>query len=124
MLFVSLMTTAFALFPRLPVSFGLAPQAGWQLSFAAFFVVWFFYIVPSRRRFSAVSENYSPSRRRLGDFHFAVHGLLGIALLLGSFGVWGDSSEAVYLSSLFVLMYMAGYLFVRLFLELLARTAG
>jgi len=33
-------------------------------------------------------------------------------------------AQRLYLSSLFVLLYMAGYLFVQLFLRLLARTDG
>lgn len=124
MLFVSFMVTAFSLFPRLPASFGVAPQSGWQLSFGTFFLAWLLYIIPSRRRFSALSATLTPFQRRAGNFNLAVHSLVGVGLALGSFGAWGSRSEAVYLSCLFILLYMAGYLFVRLFLRLLAETAG
>ncbi len=122
MLLVSFIVTAFALFPRLPASFGMGQQSGWQLSFAALFLAWLLYIIPSRRRYVAVSATLTRLQRRVGNLNFGVHGLTGVGLLLGAFGVWGSRSEAVYLSCLFVLLYMAGYLFVLLFLRLLAET--
>ncbi|MCP4003391.1 MAG: hypothetical protein GY725_04270 [bacterium] len=124
MLFVSLMVTAFSLFPRLPVSFGLAPQSGWRISSGVFFVAWLVYVIPSYRRFSAVSEEFTPGWRRVANLHFGMHGFVGVGLLLGVFGVWGDRSEAIYLSCLFMLLYQASYLFVRLFLRLLARSSS
>ena len=71
-------------------------------------------------RSSELLPQFSEARRATAQEFGRGAGLL----LLGLFGVWGVRSEAVYLLCLFVLLYMAGYLFIQLFLQLLARTAG
>jgi len=124
MLFVSLMVTAFALFPRLPERYGLQPASVWQVSSGAFFLAWVAYIVPSGRRFLANISLMTATQRRTGYMNYSIHALIGGALGLGTFGVWGTLAEAVYLSCLFGELYFAGYLFVLLFFQLLTEPAA
>jgi hypothetical protein len=119
MLFVSLMVTAFALFPRLPEHYGLDSAALWSVSSGAFFIAWTLYIVPSGLRFRASFSAMSATQQRTGFMNYTIHSIIGAALFLGVFGVWGSLAEAVYLSCLFGELYLAGYLFVLLFFELL-----
>jgi hypothetical protein len=120
MLFVSLMVTAFALFPQLPEKYGLPPHSVWRVSSGLFLVAWLIYIIPSGLRFRAVLPKMPSAQRLTGFMNYTIHSVIGIALGLGAFGAWGGVGEAVYLSCLFGELYLAGYLFVLVFLELLS----
>jgi hypothetical protein len=123
MLFVSLMVTAFALFPRLPKHYGLELSTVWRVSSGAFFVAWVLYVLPSGLRFIASYSHMTATQRGTGFMNYTIHGLVGASLFSGALGIWGTLAEAVYLSCLFAELYLAGYLFVLLFFSLLAPPA-
>jgi hypothetical protein len=124
MIFVSLMVTGFALFPRIPEHYGLAPLSVWRVSSGAFFFAWLLYIVPSGRRFHVQISAMTPTQRRTAYMNYSIHFVIGGSLALGAFGVWAGFAQAVYLSCLFGELYLAGYLFVLLFFQLLSEPAG
>jgi hypothetical protein len=124
MLFVSLMVTAFSLFPRIPEHYGMGPHSVWRVSSGAFFVAWVLYIVPSGMRFRAGFSQMTVTQRWTGCMNYTIHGLVGVSLFLGAVGFWETVAEAVYLSCLFAELYLAGYLFVLLFFDLLAPSAA
>ena len=51
-LFTSLLATAFALFPFLPLALGVAEGAAWRISAGVFSIAWFIYTVSVFRRSS------------------------------------------------------------------------
>lgn len=121
MLLVSMLAVAAALAPRLPLRFGASELQAWRISCAAFFVGWLLYYVPAVRRVIAVID---PAKltggRPLLYFNQLVHVIVGLGLITGASGLWGEATPAIYLSALCAMLYMAGVLFVTLFM-LLAR---
>jgi hypothetical protein len=48
-----------------------------------------------------------------------VHPTAFILLLVGMTGFWGESVEAVYVTALFIMLYMSAYLFLQIIIDLL-----
>lgn len=121
MLLVSMLAVAAALVPRLPLRFGANELEAWRVSCGVFFAGWLLYYVPTVRRIIAVID---PSAliggRALLYSNQLVHVVVGAGLATGAAGLWGDTTPAIYLLALCAMLYMAGVLFVTLFM-LLAR---
>jgi hypothetical protein len=48
-----------------------------------------------------------------------VHPTAFILLFVGMTGFWGESVEAVYVTALFIMLYMSAYLFLQIIIDLL-----
>ena len=121
MLLISMLTVAAALVPHLPFRFGASEPQAWRLSSGAFFGGWLLYYIPAVKRIIAVIDATTmPGGRFLLYFNQLIHLGAGIGLLTAAAGLWGTATPAIYLSALCAMLYLAGVLFVILFM-LLAR---
>ena len=47
-----------------------------------------------------------------------------ILLLTGTLGIWGKFTDAVYVTALFIMLYMSAYLFLQIIVDLLDTEPG
>jgi len=120
MLLLSLIAAGMALFPHIPARFGASEAAIWQVSSAVFFAAWLAYFVFSFRNYQRV---FPGALRALpiAWVHWGAHIAMGCALFLGSLGVWGRRTEAVYALALYLFLYLSAYMLVQIFLTLAGR---
>ena len=119
MLLLSIIVIAFAFVPVIVQTYEFSETVAWRVSSGLFAVVWAAYwinaIVTLRTRFPVWD-----SLSFLNKAHTAVlHPGSAIVLFLGAFGVWGRFTAAVYISALFVMLYMSAYLFLQIIIGLL-----
>ena len=122
MLLLSMLTVAFALVPRLPLRFGASEAESWRISSGAFFVAWLGYYLPAVRRIMvSIDPAKMPGGLPLIIVNQGVHLAAGLGLITAALGMWGAATPGVYLSALFAMLYLAGVLFVILFMLLVRR---
>jgi hypothetical protein len=117
----SFLATAFALFPFLPTSFGVAPDLAWRLSAGIFSAAWFVYALSVARRISQLTNEGVERALLITPLSRVIAPLYAvgvIALLVTSIGFFPGQIRGVYLFGLFLLLFTAGSVFVRLFLSL------
>ena len=119
MLLLSIIVIACAFLPTILSAYELGGSIAWRASSALFGAVWCTYwinaIVKLRTRF-----------RVWGSLTFlnkvntvVVHPGAIILLLAGALGLWGKFTDAVYVTALFIMLYMSAYLFLQVIIDLL-----
>jgi hypothetical protein len=121
MLLLSLIAAAFALFPTLPAAFGASDEMTWRVSSTLFVAAWLGFGVQGLLAGFRLSQSGTrPFSRPLFWSNLAVHVPAVIALLLVAIDarLVVNVREAVYLTALFAMLYLAGAYFVALFMSL------
>ena len=121
MLLLSLIAAAFALFPTLPGTFGADEETTWRVSSGLFVVAWAgFGLQGLFAGFRLSRSGTRPFSRPLFWNNLVAYVPSVVALLLVAAGADAVAGirAAVYLSALYVLLYLAGAYFVALFISL------
>ena len=124
MLLLSIIVIASAFLPTILSAYELGESIAWQASSGLFGAVWFAYwinaIVKLRTRFRVWG-----SLTLLNKVNTAVvHPGAIILLLTGTLGIWGKFTDAVYVTALFIMLYMSAYLFLQIIVDLLDTEPG
>lgn len=119
MLLLSVIVVICAFLPTIFLAYDLSEAAAWRASSGLFGVVWCAYwinaIVKLRTRFRVWG-----SLALLNKVNTAlVHPAAIISLIVGMTGFWGESTDAVYVTALFIMLYMSAYLFLQIIIDLL-----
>lgn len=119
MLLLSIVVIAFALLPTVIGAYGIERHTLWRLSCALYGLTWFVYwvnaIITIRKRFRVWR-----SINLINKLNTAiVHPGSVILLALGALGVWSEWTDAVYVTALFVMLYMSAHLFLQIIVDLL-----
>jgi hypothetical protein len=119
MLLLSVIVIAFAFVPVIILAYNVSEALAWRVSSGLFGTAWAAYwinaIVKLRTRFQ-VWDTLST----LNKLHTVVlHPGSAICLLLGIFGLWGIYAPAVYVTMLFIMLYMSAFLFLQIITDLL-----
>ncbi len=119
MLLLSVMVVAGAFLPTIFLAYEISESTVWQASSGLFGAVWCAYwinaIVKLRNQFRIWG-----SLSLLNKVNTAVvHPASIILLLAGMIGLWGRLTEAVYVTALFIMLYMSAYLFLQIIIDLL-----
>jgi len=121
MLLLSLIASAFALFPVLPATFGASEEITWRVSSLLFALAWAGYGLQGLAAGVRLTRaGTRPFARPLFWNNLAVHlpvtfALLGVA---ADVGFLAGVRSAVYVTALFATLYLAGAYFVALFVSL------
>ena len=124
MLLLSIIVIAFAFVPGVIQTYNVSEAIAWRASSGLFGAVWGAYwinaIVKLRTRFQ-VWDTLS----FLNKIHTVVmHPGSVVCLLLGMSGLWGTYTAAVYVTALFIMLYMSAFLFLQIITDLLGHQAG
>lgn len=119
MLLLSIIVISFAFVPVIIQTYEVGETVAWRISSGLFALVWGAYwinaIITLRTRFPVWG-----SLSLLNKVNTAVlHPGSVIVLALGAIGVWGGFIASVYISALFVMLYMSAYLFLQIIIGLL-----
>jgi len=119
MLLLSIIVIAFAFVPVVIQAYDVSEALAWRMSSGLFGIVWGAYwinaIVKLKTRFQ-VWDTLST----LNKLHTVVlHPGSATCLLLGIFGLWGTYTPAVYVTMLFIMLYMSAFLFLQIITDLL-----
>ena len=120
MLLLALLIVLASLAPHVPLRLGVSETGAWRIAATGFFVGWLGYVsisVPSAYRFV---RDVNPREGRLWYPHLLLHVVAGGTLLTVILGPWHNAMPGLYALALYIVLYMAAYLLLRLFL-LLAR---
>ena len=119
MLLLSIIVVAFAFVPAIIQTYDVGEVSVWRLSSGLFGITWGAYwinaMITLRTRFPVWNALSLLNKANTAFFHPASF----IVLLLGAFGLWGELVAAVYISALFVMLYMSAYLFLQIIVGLL-----
>lgn len=122
MLLLSIIVVAFALVPTVVRSFDVDESGVWRLSSALYGITWTGYwlhaIVTMRSRFPIWGSINLVNKLNTA----AVHPGAIVLLVLGAFGVWAERADAVYVTALFIMLYMSAHLFLQIIVDLLKHT--
>ena len=124
MLLLSIIVIVFAFVPVIVQTYEVGEAVAWRVSSGLFAGAWGAYwinaIVTLKTRFLVWN-----SLSLLNKANTAVlHPGSVIVLFLGAAGVWGRFNAAVYVSALFVMLYMSAYLFLQIIISLLDENQG
>ena len=119
MLLLSIIVIACAFLPMVLSAYEFDESIGWQASCGIFGAIWCAYwinaIVKLRTRFRVWG-----SLSLLNKVNTAVvHPSAVFLLLAGTLGFWGELTGAVYVTALFIMLYMSAYLFLQIIVDLL-----
>ena len=119
MLLLSIIVIACAFLPTILLAYETGESIAWQASSALFGAAWCAYwvnaIVKLRTRFRVWD-----SLSFLNKVNTAVlHPGAIIILFAGALGLWGEFTDAVYVTALFIMLYMSAYLFLQIIVDLL-----
>jgi hypothetical protein len=119
MLLLSVIVIACAFLPTIFLAYELSESTAWQVSSGLFGAVWCAYwinaIVKLKTRFRVWG-----SLALLNKVNTAVvHPAAIVLLFAGMIGLWGKFTEAVYVTALFIMLYMSAYLFLQIIIDLL-----
>lgn len=124
MLLLSIIVIAFAFVPVIVRAYDIGDSLGWRISSGLFGAVWGLYwihaIATLRNRFPVWESLSFLNKANTVVFHPGG----AIVLLLGAFGLWGERTAAVYVTALFVMLYMSAYLFLQVIVGLLEDDAS
>ncbi len=124
MLLLSIIVVAFSFVPAVVQNYGATESVAWKVSSALYGFVWSAYwinaLITLKSRFRIGSD-----LRFLNKLHtYLVHPGAIVMLFFGAFGVWGESTGAVYATALFIMLYMSAYLFLQIITGLLEHNAS
>jgi hypothetical protein len=119
MLLLSVIVITCAFLPTIFLAYELSESTAWQASSGLFGAVWCAYwinaIVKLKTRFRVWG-----SLSLLNKVNTAVvHPAAIVLLFAGMIGLWGRFTEAVYVTALFIMLYMSAYLFLQIIIDLL-----
>jgi hypothetical protein len=118
MLLVALLVVLASLAPHVVLRLGISPGTAWRVAGGAFFLGWLAYIVVAA---PAAYRHVRDVDRREGLFwypHLALHLVAGGCLLATAIEISSGKGPGLYSLALYILLYMAAYLLLRLFLML------
>lgn len=124
MLLLSIIVISFAFVPVIIRAYEVDELVAWRVSSGLYGLAWGGYwvnaIVQLRTRFKVWG-----SLNTINKLNTAVlHPVSIVCLLLGAFGVLGAHTSAVYVTALFVMLYMSALLFLQIITGLLDDQAG
>lgn len=119
MLLLSVIVVTCAFLPSIFLAYELSEATAWRASSGLFGAAWCAYwinaIVILKTRFRVWD-----SLALLNKVNTVlVHPAAFILLFVGMTGFWGESVEAVYVTALFIMLYMSAYLFLQIIIDLL-----
>ena len=119
MLNLSIIVIAFAILPPVLHSYGLAESVIWRACSGAYALVWAVYwlnaIFQLKTRFRVWGHLTVMNKLNTTFGHPG-----SIALLVGGvLGFWGELTDAVYITALFIMLAMSAYLFLQIIVGLL-----
>ena len=119
MLLLSVIVVTCAFLPSIFLAYELSETTAWRASSGLFGAAWCAYwvnaIVILRTRFRVWD-----SLALLNKVNTVlVHPIAFILLFVGMAGFWGKSVGAVYVTALFIMLYMSAYLFLQIIIDLL-----
>ena len=124
MLLLSIIVVAFSFVPAVVQNYGATESAAWKVSSALYGLVWSVYWINAL----LTLKSRIPIRSDLSFLNklhtYLVHPSSIIMLFFGAFGVWGESTGAVYATALFIMLYMSAYLFLQIITGLLEHNAS
>ena len=124
MLLLSIIVVVFAFVPAVVRSYGTDDATTWKLSSVLFGMVWLSYWIHAIRTLTTRFPVWN-ALSWVNKFHTAVvHPGSAAALLLGSLGLWGSATPAVYVTALLIMLYMSAYLFLQIIVGLLEDSAS
>ena len=112
MLEVSFFVAAFALFPLIPLNFGVDQDASWRISAAAFLVCAVPVSIYGQRRAQSITALFDLSGRRLRAFLTALDIVSYLLLLIAAVGCAGSWTGGFYFAALYANLVLAGLLFI------------
>lgn len=124
MLMLSVIVISFAFVPVVIQSYDVSETTAWRVSSGLFGAAWGVYwinaIVKLRTRFRVWKTLSTINKLNTA----VVHPASIVCLFLGSFGVWGMYTSAVYVTALFIMLYMSALLFLQIIIGLLDDQTG
>ena len=120
MLRLSLLVILCSLIPYLPSRLGLAEASAWRLSSGFFAILWVVYYVSGLRLLGPKAGRLHASLINKINF-FGVETLAILGLAAGALGAWGNQVAFVYLCSLLAMLYVSGWLFLELVIQIARR---
>ena len=121
MLLLSIIVIAFALLPTVIGAFGVEERNLWRLSSALYGITWSVYwvnaIITIRKRFRIWGSINLVNKINTA----VVHPVSTTLLILGALGVWSEWTDAVYITALFIMLYMSAHLFLQIIVDLMNR---
>ena len=124
MLLLSIILISFALVPVVIQTYNVNENLAWKVSSGLFAVAWGAYwinaIVKLRTRFKVWDTLSTTNKVNTA----VIHPASVICLLLGTFGVWEKYTSAVYVTALFIMLYMSAFLFLQIITGLLDDQTG
>ena len=124
MLLLSIIVISFAFVPVVIQTYEVSETIAWRVSSGLFGAAWGAYwinaIVTLRTRFRVWETLSTTNKLNTAVMH---PGSI-ICLFLGSFGVWGMYTSAVYVTALFIMLYMSAFLFLQIIIGLLDDQTG
>ena len=119
MLLLSVIVVACAFLPSILLAYELSEATAWRASSGLFGAAWCAYwinaIVILKTRFRVWDALALLNKVNT----VLVHPTAFILLFVGMTGFWGESVEAVYVTALFIMLYMSAYLFLQIIVDLL-----
>src|SRR5210317_1744113 len=119
MLLLSVIVVTCAFLPSILLAYDLSETTAWRVSSGLFGTAWCAYwinaIVILKTRFRVWE-----SLALLNKVNTVlVHPTAFILLFVEMAGFWGESVEAVYVTAMFIMLYMSAYLFLQIIIDLL-----
>lgn len=124
LLLLSLLAAAFGLFPKLPALFGATDELTWRLSSGLLATAWGGFGIQGLLAGVRLSRGGTrPFSRPLFWSNLVVHlfCMTALAMVAADVSIVSGVRPAVYLATLFALLYLAGAYFVALFVSLARR---
>lgn len=122
MLLLSVMVVVCSFMPIILLAYEINDSTAWQVSSGLFGVIWCVYwinaIVNLRTQFRVWNSLAFINKVNTA----VVHPAALILLFVGMTGYWGKSTEAVYITALFILLYMSAILFLQIIIDLLVNS--
>jgi hypothetical protein len=115
MLLLALLIVLASLAPHVCARVGLSESSAWRVAGGGFLVGWAAYVVHSVPIAYRYVRDVNPREGRLWYPHLALHVATGLSLVAVATGL---GNSGLYSLALFIVLYMAAYLLLRLFLAL------
>jgi hypothetical protein len=124
MLLLSIIVISFAFVPVIIQAYDVNDTISWRVSSGLFGATWGVYwinaLVKLRTRFRVWDTLSAINKLNT----VVVHPGSVVCLFLGSIGVWGIYTSAVYVTALFMMLYMSALLFLQIIIGLLDDQTG
>jgi hypothetical protein len=120
MLLSSLIVVAFALFPFLPMRFGVTDAEVWRISSGTYFATNALLVLPFARRTRRLAQEGVGEPPSLYLFYFVVEVVVSTLLVVVALGFFPRFASSFYITGLFVGLSEAGITFFRVVSSLTA----